>query len=72
MDIKYLTLHNGVAMSLVGFGTFLLSGEPRKNAVATAVKSGYHRIDTAEAYGTWPPGSGRAALTARRCFLLPR
>ena len=49
--MEYLTLHNGVQMPLVGFGTFLLGGETCKNAVATAIKTGYRMIDTAEAYG---------------------
>ena len=49
--MEYLTLNNGVQMPLVGFGTFMLSGETCKNAVATAIESGYRMIDTAEAYG---------------------
>ena len=38
-------------MPLVGFGTFMLSGETCKNAVAAAIENGYRMIDTAEAYG---------------------
>lgn len=49
--MEYLTLNTGIQMPLVGFGTFMLSGETCKNAVATAIKSGYRMIDTAEAYG---------------------
>ncbi len=49
--MEYLTLNNGVQMSLVGFGTFMLSGETCVNAVAAAIESGYRMIDTAEAYG---------------------
>ena len=49
--MEYLTLNNGVQMPLVGFGTFMLGGETCTNAVAEAIKSGYHMIDTAEAYG---------------------
>ena len=49
--MEYLTLHNGVQMPLVGFGTFMLGGDTCKNAVAAAIESGYRMIDTAEAYG---------------------
>ena len=49
--MEYLTLNNGVQMPLVGFGTFMLGGDTCKNAVATAIGSGYRMIDTAEAYG---------------------
>ncbi len=49
--MEYLTLNNGVQMPLVGFGTFMLSGETCTDAVAAAIESGYRMIDTAEAYG---------------------
>ena len=49
--MEYLTLNNGVQIPLVGFGTFMLSGETCKNAVAAAIANGYRMIDTAEAYG---------------------
>ena len=49
--MEYLTLSNGIPMPLVGFGTFMLGGEPCINAVSTAIQSGYRLIDTAEAYG---------------------
>lgn len=49
--MEYLTLNNGVQMPLIGFGTFMLGGEICTNAVATAIKTGYRMIDTAEAYG---------------------
>ncbi len=49
--MEYLTFNNGVQMPLVGFGTFMLSGEVCANAVAAAIQSGYRMIDTAEAYG---------------------
>ena len=38
-------------MPVIGFGTFMLSGEICENAVASAIKVGYRMIDTAEAYG---------------------
>lgn len=49
--METLTLNNGIQMPLIGFGTFMLSGETCTNAVASAIKSGYRMIDTAEAYG---------------------
>lgn len=49
--MEYYTLNNGVQMPLVGFGTFMLSGETCANAVAAAIQCGYRMIDTAEAYG---------------------
>lgn len=49
--MEYLTLNGGVQMPLVGFGTFMLSGESCTRAVAAAIQSGYRMIDTAEAYG---------------------
>ena len=38
-------------MPLVGFGTFMLNGQACTDAVATAIKTGYRMIDTAQAYG---------------------
>ncbi len=49
--MEYLTLNNGVQMPLVGFGTFMLSGETCTQSVAAAIESGYRMIDTAEASG---------------------
>ena len=49
--MEFLTLNNGVQMPLAGFGTFMLSGESCKNAVAAAIESVCRLIDTAEAYG---------------------
>ncbi len=49
--MEYLTLNNGVQMPLVGFGTFMLSGEICTRAVAAAIETGCRMIDTAEAYG---------------------
>ena len=49
--MEYLTLNNGVQMPLVGFGTFMLSGETCTKSIAAAIESGYRMIDTAEASG---------------------
>ena len=48
--MEFMTLNNGVAMPLLGFGTFLLGGETCVNAVASSITKGYRMIDTAEAY----------------------
>ncbi|WP_330381802.1 aldo/keto reductase [Defluviitalea phaphyphila] len=52
MDIKStVTLHNGVKMPLLGFGTFKIpDGEEVEKAVLEALKVGYRHIDTAAAY----------------------
>ena len=70
--MEYLTLQNGVQMPLVGFGTFMLSGETCVKAVAEAIQSGYRMIDTAEAYGNEKEvGAGiRASGTDRRELFL--
>ena len=49
--MEYLTLNNDLKMPLLGFGTFMLSGETCTNAVKNAIRTGYRMIDTAEAYG---------------------
>ena len=38
-------------MPVLGFGTFMLTGEICEEAVAAAIKAGYRMLDTAEAYG---------------------
>lgn len=73
--MEYLTLNNGVQMPLVGFGTFLLSGEVCKNAVAAAIKSGYRMIDTAEAYGNEKAvgdGIKQSGIERRELFLVTK
>lgn len=46
-----VTLNNGVAMPALGFGVFQTPPAETKDAVATALASGYRLIDTAAAYG---------------------
>ena len=41
----------GVSMPMLGFGTFLNTGEACGRSVAEAIRAGYRLIDTAEAYG---------------------
>lgn len=40
-----------VSMPMLGFGTFLNTGDDCKRSVAEAIQAGYRLIDTAEAYG---------------------
>lgn len=73
--MEYLTLQNGVQMPLVGFGTFMLSGETCVEAVAEAIQSGYRMIDTAEAYGNEKEvGAGIRAsgIDRRELFLVTK
>lgn len=44
-------LNCGIDMPVIGFGTFMLTGENCRRAVRTAIETGYRMIDTAEAYG---------------------
>lgn len=48
-DISF-TLGDGRKMPAVGFGTFMISPDVTKEAVSTALKTGYRHIDTAEFY----------------------
>jgi len=43
-------LNNGIAMPLIGIGTFQLTPEEAENSVRTALQNGYRLIDTANAY----------------------
>ena len=73
--MEYLTLQNGVQMPLVGFGTFMLSGETCVKAFAEAIQSGYRMIDTAEAYGNEKEvGAGIRAsgIDRRELFLVTK
>ena len=45
-----IVLHNGVTMPAVGFGTWMLKGEPGKQAILDALAVGYLLIDTAHMY----------------------
>ncbi len=46
-----ITLADGVAMPLIGFGTWQLRGRPAYEAVRYALEVGYRHIDTATMYG---------------------
>ena len=46
------TLHNGVQIPCVGFGTWKTpDGDVTENSVRTAIEAGYRHIDTAAIYG---------------------
>ncbi len=49
--MEFLTLNNGVAMPLLGLGTFQSTGDTCAQAVCAAIRAGYRLLDTAEAYG---------------------
>ena len=73
--MEYLTLNNGVSMPLVGFGTFMLSGETCINAVTAAIENGYRMIDTAEAYGNEKEvseGIKRSGIDRSELFLVTK
>jgi 2,5-diketo-D-gluconate reductase A len=57
-----VTLSGGVAMPLVGFGTWQLRGRRGYEAVRLALETGYRHIDTATMYGN--EGEVGRALTA--------
>lgn len=48
--MEYTTLNNGLKMPTVGLGVFTFSPEDAEQAVEAALRSGYHLIDTANAY----------------------
>lgn len=47
----YQEIAAGVSMPMLGFGTFLNTGDDCTRSVADAIRAGYRLIDTAEAYG---------------------
>lgn len=51
MTIRSITLPNGVAMPLIGLGTYKSEGMDAYHAVLSALASGYRLIDTAKLYG---------------------
>jgi len=50
-SIPALTLNNGVAMPMLGFGTNTLKGPTCVQCVSDAISVGYRLIDTAKVYG---------------------
>ena len=48
--METMKLYNGVEILANGFGVYQVSKEDCKEAVLTALKTGYHHIDTAQSY----------------------
>ena len=49
--MEYVTLHNGVKMTKLGYGVFQVSNEECERCVLDAISVGYRSIDTAQSYG---------------------
>ncbi|MFD7447182.1 aldo/keto reductase [Streptomyces sp. NPDC059909] len=49
--MQFVTLNNGVAMPLLGFGVYQIPAEDTERAVSDALAAGYRLLDTAAAYG---------------------
>ncbi|MFI0720991.1 aldo/keto reductase [Streptomyces sp. NPDC021224] len=49
--IPSLTLNNGTSIPQLGFGVFQIPPDDTRQAVLTALESGYRHIDTAQMYG---------------------
>ena len=50
-DVPNLTLHNGVQIPAIGLGVFQTPPDETRDAVTSALDTGYRHIDTAAAYG---------------------
>ena len=59
--MDYVTLNNGVKMPQLGYGVYQTPTEETESCVLTAIKNGYRRIDTAQAYGN-EEGVGQAIV----------
>ena len=44
------TLHNGITIPCVGYGTYKVAAQEAKASVAAAIQAGYRHIDTAAFY----------------------
>ncbi|WP_442914033.1 aldo/keto reductase [Kribbella sp. NBC_00359] len=49
--MQTVTLNNGVAMPIVGFGVFQIPQDETQAAVEAALEAGYRHLDTAASYG---------------------
>ena len=65
--MEYITLSNGVAMPMLGYGCFLVSPEECERCVTDAIDVGYRAIDTAVPSAKQLP---QARSGGRTCFLL--
>lgn len=48
--MQYTELNNGIKMPTIGIGVFTFTPEEAEKSVEAALKSGYHLVDTANAY----------------------
>lgn len=67
-----VTLNNGIAMPLLGFGTYQIAPQDTEHCVTQAIETGYRLIDTAQNYGN-ESGVGRAVAQSgidRREFFI--
>lgn len=49
--MEFQILSNGIKIPVLGLGTWFIDDDKVDKAVISAVKIGYHHIDTARAYG---------------------
>ena len=61
--MEYTELNNGIKMPTVGIGVFTFTPEEAEKSVEAALKSGYHLVDTANAYMN-ERGTGRGIKNA--------
>ena len=50
IDMKTVTLNNGIVMPIMGYGVWQISPEDCERLVSDALNAGYRSIDTAQAY----------------------
>ena len=48
--MEYVTLYNGVKMSMLGYGVYQVTKAECERCVLDALKVGYRSIDTAQSY----------------------
>ena len=63
LDARIVTLNNGIAMPVLGIGTYILSSAQAEESVYAALMAGTRLIDTARIYGN-EDGVGRAIARA--------
>jgi len=70
--METMTLNRGVEVPALGFGVFQTPADETRDAVRTALASGYRLIDTAAAYGNERQGGrARAGMHCDGCHPPP-
>jgi 2,5-diketo-D-gluconate reductase A len=64
VQVPTVTLNNGVAMPILGFGVYQVPGEETEQVVTDALAAGYRHLDTAASYGN-EEAVGRAIAASR-------